>query len=148
MDRPSWTVRVGNADRGAAIGYVRSSRIEVGLPLQFDEQYGRVTALEYLGAAVAADLVVGLTELARRLRLQLDHVEAVAHIELENALVHLGVKGEVGSPRIERIAIKIYVDTLDDPAAVERAFREVLDRSPLVQTLGPTVEFSHELKIT
>jgi uncharacterized OsmC-like protein len=143
-----WTVRIGGGERDSAVAYLRKSRVEVGLPLTFDDEYPRVTALEYLLTAVAGDLVVGLKAHARKRRITIDNIEATAHLQLEDPLAHLGVVGDHGSPRIQGVSIKIYVDTLDDPERVEQAWREVLDRSPMIHTLSSVVELEHELAIT
>jgi hypothetical protein len=129
-----WTVRVAAGPDDRATAYARKESIALGAPLAFDEEYPRATALEHLLAAVGADVVVGLRLAARRRRLELDHVEAVVEGSLENPLVHLGVVGEEGTPRLDALVVKVYVDTLAAEAEVRRAWEEALARSPMVHT--------------
>lgn len=142
-----WSVRVGGDDAASATAYVRRHRIEIGAPLSFDEEHPRATALEHLVAAVAADAVVGFGSRAHRRRLEVDAVEAVAHVELQNPLTHLGVVGEKGHPGIVRLDVKVYVDTPEDEARVREAWGEALARSPMRHTLSSAVDLTYELKL-
>src|SRR5947208_51170 len=94
----AWRARVRATRRGQATAYVRKHQFTVGAPVQFDEQYDQVTALEYVLAAIGADLVKGFQSAADRRRLTVDQIEAVVSGQLDNPLVHLGVVGEAGHP--------------------------------------------------
>ena len=134
MEPTRWTVRVSSDGGDGSVAFARTVRLEVGAPISFDPEYPRATALEQVLAAVASDVVAGLVALARTRRLELDHVEAVVHGELQNPLVALGVVGEEGHPGLDRIALKVYVDTLEEEPRVRALFAEMLHRSPLVNT--------------
>ncbi len=97
---------------------VRRHQFEVGAPLHFDEEYDRVSCLEYVLAAIGGDLVNGMRRLAHRCRLRVDQIEAVVEGELNNPLTYLGVVGESGHPGLEKVSVSIYVSTLEDEERV------------------------------
>lgn len=131
-----------------ASAYVRSRTVEIGAPLTFDPEYPQVTALEHLLAAVAGDIVTGFSELARKNRLRLSHVEAVIHGELENPLVSLGVVGEEGHPGLSSLSVKVFVESSADQGAIRQVWNETLHRSPMVNTFQRAVRFNVELELT
>jgi hypothetical protein len=103
-----------------------------------------VAAIEYALGAVGGEVVNGLREFARRRRLPIDAVEAVVTAELHDGLAYLEVIGENGRPRIRRIAIKVFVASVDD-AAIRALFDEMIERLPLVSTLRETLDLDVEL---
>lgn len=139
MEEVSWTLRVRATGPNQATVYARQHRFTVGVPVQFDEQYDQVTALEYALAALGADLVNGLHLAARRRRIALTDVEAVVAGALDNPLMYLGVVGEVGHPGLARVSLRVYVSTDADAEAVEAAWMEAQERSPLARALQPGV---------
>jgi uncharacterized OsmC-like protein len=147
MEQHTWRVRVHHAGRESATAYVRQHQFGLGAPLSFDAQYGQVTALEYLLAALGADLTVGLQTVARQRRLAIDDVEAVVSGELDNPLVYLDVVGEEGHPGLARVFVKLYISTEEPEEAINAAWREVLRRSPLVNTLLPGLALELTLQI-
>ena len=140
-----WQLRVRATGRGRATAYTRNQSFEVGKPLQFDAEYGQVTALEYVLGAIGADVVNGLVDTARAKRLGVDSVEALVTGELNNPLMHLGVVGEEGHPGLETVRVKVYVTSDETEAKVIEAWNEMLDRSPLVHTFRSVLDL--ELKI-
>ena len=132
----TWTLRVSSEEVGSATAYVRRHRFEVGVPLQFDEAYDQVTALEYVLGAIAADVVVGLRRLARRRR-------------VDNPLTFLQVVGEEGHPGLVAVVLKVYVSSIDPPDRVNAVWEETLRTSPLVRTFQDSVklELEHEVVI-
>ena len=145
----TWTLRVSSEEVGSATAYVRRHRFEVGVPLQFDEAYDQVTALEYVLGAIAADVVVGLRRLARRRRVDVDRVEALVHGRVDNPLTFLQVVGEEGHPGLVAVVLKVYVSSIDPPDRVNAVWEETLRTSPLVRTFRDTVklELEHEVVI-
>ena len=72
-----WTVRVSHGPgQGRSRAFVRAHSFEAGAPLSFDVAHPRVTALEYLLAALAADLAGGVALVAKRRRVEVDDVPA------------------------------------------------------------------------
>lgn len=144
----TWRVRVVSTGRRRATAYARGHRFEVGPAVSFDAEADPVSALEYALAALAADLVSTFTGLARRRRLEIDAVEAVATGALNNPLTVLQVVGEEGHPGLERVVIKMYVVSPAAPAEIGRVFEEARALSPLARTLRAAVDLSIELDIT
>ena len=147
MDNFNWKVRVRATERDIATAYVRGHDFEVGLPVRFDEQYQRITALEYVLGAVGADVVNGLQSASRRRRVGIDNVEAVVSGKLNNPLVALAVVGEEGHPGLERIGVKVYVSSAAPEEEIRRAWDETLDRSPLLHTFKPVLELELRVEV-
>ena len=122
-------------------------QFSIGRPVEFDDASPHVAALEYALGAVGGEVVNGLREFARRRRLPIDAVEALVTGELQDGLVYLEVVGETGRPRIRRIAIKLFVASVDDEAT-RTLFNQMIDRLPLVSTLREAVDLDVELILT
>jgi len=142
-----WRARVSTDDAGSASVYVRKHSFIVGRPLEFDQEAGAVSALEYLLGALGADVLNGFRAEAKRRRLHLDRAEATVDGRLDNALTHLAVVGETGHPGLSRARVKVYASTAAPEASVKEAWADSLERSPLVRTLRPTVDLSLDLEV-
>jgi hypothetical protein len=139
MERFAWTLRVSSTGQGQATAYVRAHQVAIGLPVYFDEQYDQVTALEYVLAALGADLVTGFEVLARKRRMHVEHVEAVVIGELNNALTHLSVVGEDGHPGLEQVTIRVYVGSEEDEEQLRQVWHDMLRTSPLARTFSQLI---------
>ena len=137
MTEPAWSVRVHSASAAATTAFVRQERIPLGEPLSFDPAYRGVTALEHVLAGVGADIVGCVRRAARRQRVDVDDLEAVVDATLENALTYLGVVGEEGAPRVERVHVTVYVSSQEEEERLTAVWDEALLRSPMASTLGP-----------
>ena len=142
-----WRARVSGEAPNRATVYVRKHSFPVGKPLDFDEEAPAISALEYVLGALAADVVNGFRAEAKRRRIGLDRVEATVEGRLDNPLTHLDVVGERGHPGLTQAAVKVYASSLDDEASVRDAWTASLERSPLVQTLKPSVALALDLDI-
>ncbi|HZL85893.1 MAG TPA: OsmC family protein [Candidatus Krumholzibacteria bacterium] len=142
-----WDVRVAATATNVAHVFVRKHQFDVGVPLSFDREEERATALETALGALGAEIVVGLRRVARKHRLVVDDVEATVQARLRNALVYLGVIGEEGDPGIRQVRIRVYVTTAAPAAAVERVWQEVLATSPLICTFRHAVDLELTYKI-
>jgi hypothetical protein len=140
-----WSVRVRAESRQEFTVLARNHAVRVGPALSFDTQDHLPSALEQFIGAYASDLLSGFQTFARRRRVPIDALEIVVECRLENPLVHLGVVGEEGSPRIERIEGSLYVSSDAAPAELEDLWEIVLDRSPLHATLARSVELAIRL---
>ncbi|MSQ32833.1 MAG: OsmC family peroxiredoxin [Dehalococcoidia bacterium] len=147
MEETRWTLRVRAGSKGPSTIYVRRRQFQAGEPLHFDPEYAHATAVEYLLAAIGADLVGGLQVIARRQSLQMNQVEAVVSGKLNNPLTYLGVVGEEGHPGLEQVAVTVYVSSAESEARIRQAWDEMLKRSPLVNTLKPTVRLDLTVKL-
>jgi hypothetical protein len=147
MEKHRWQVRVLSSAGGRAVAYARRRHFEIGAPVQFDEEYDAITALEYVLGAIGADLVNGLQALAAKRRIPVDEIEAAVSAQLNNPLMYLGVIGEQGHPGIEKIAIRVYVNSPADEAEVRLLWDEVLIRSPLVWTFGKSLQLELDFQL-
>jgi hypothetical protein len=141
-------VRVASGSDVGSTAYVRTNRFEIGAPLTFDAKYPAVTALEYLLAAVAGDVIACLRERCRKHRVPLGRVEALIHGSLNNPLVFLGVVGEQGDPALNALVVRLFVETRAEETLLREAWEEALARSPMVNTFRALVRLAIELERT
>lgn len=141
----TWRARARHAGHLRSTVYCRNFVIEVGQPASFEERDALPSAVEHLLAALAGDLVVGLGSACARAGLEVDDVELTARLTLEDVLAHLGLSG--GSPAIERIAVKCYVTTMEDPGTVRAVWDEAVARAPVAATLARACELTLTLAI-
>lgn len=134
----------GHADARVSVG---RRQFSIGRPVEFDEASPHVAAIEYALGAVGGEVVNGLREFARRRRLVIDAVEALVTGELQDGLAYLEVIGQKGRPRIRRIAIKVFVASMDE-MATRVMFDEMIERLPLISTLRDTVDLDVDLVLT
>ncbi len=139
-----WSVRVSSQEGMKARAYVRNHAILVGQPASFDTEDEAPSAVEYLLAALAADLAVGLRWRASRRGLPIRNLEVALRASANNILVFLGIEGEDGHPGLERIEGRLFVDADVENEVIEELWRETLSRSPLAQTLERPVSLSIE----
>jgi len=137
-------LRVTVPERAVARVSVGRRNFSIGRPVEFDDASPHLSALEYALGAVGGEIVNGLREFARRRRLTIDAVEALVTGELENGLAYLEVIGENGPPRIRRMAIKVFVASVDNQAT-RALFDETIARLPLVSTLRDALDLEIEL---
>src|SRR4051794_20671826 len=104
-DAHRWSVRVSSTGKDTARVFVRKHQFTVGAPVHFDEEYGQVSALEYVLGAAGAELVHGLVSLGRRRRLAIDHAEAVVQGSLDDALAYVGAVGAAGHAGLAEVAV-------------------------------------------
>jgi hypothetical protein len=140
MEGHTWTLRVSATERGQATVYTRQHQFCVGAPVHFDRSYEEVSALEYVLGAIGADLVNGIQRLARRRRIAIEQLEAVVVGELNNPLTYLGVIGETGHPRLEKIRIKVYLASPEAEATIQRLWQETLATSSLVRMFQASIQ--------
>jgi hypothetical protein len=139
MEDTRWTLRITSAPPTGASAHVRKHTFAIGAPMSFDAEYGAVTALEYLLGALGADLVGGIQSVGRRRRVEIDDVEVVVHCTLHNPMVYLRVVGEQGDAGIRAIEARVYISSLEDEARVRAVWTEMMETSPVVNTLVKAV---------
>jgi uncharacterized OsmC-like protein len=140
MEDTRWTLRVTAMRPSGSTAHVRKHSFAAGAPISFDAEYGAITAMEYLLGALGADLVGGIQAVARRRRVEVDDVEVLVHGVLHNPMVYLRVVGEAGDAGIRAIEARVYISSLDDAARVRAVWAEVLESSPIVNTLTKAVK--------
>jgi hypothetical protein len=144
MTTITMSLRVAAPAPTAAHVSIGRRHFSIGRPVEFDDASPHVAALEYALGAVGGEIVNGLREFARRRRLAIDAVEALVAGELQDGLAYLEVIGENGRPRIRRIAVKVFVASVD-ANATRALFDEMVGRLPLVTTLREAVPLDIEL---
>ena len=95
------------------------------------------SALDYLLAALATDLISGLAQECRHAGLTLDEVELRLEALLENPLVVAAVVGEKGSPRVASIRGSLYVRSGSAEDDIRAAWQRACERAPVLATLAP-----------
>ena len=135
-----WTLRMTAVHPVGSTAHARKHSFAVGAPISFDAEYAAISALEYLLGAVGADLVGGIQTVARRRRVEIDDIEVVIHGVLHNPMVYLRVVGEGGDAGLRSIEARVYISSLDDEARVSAVWTEVLESSPIVNTLAKAVK--------
>jgi uncharacterized OsmC-like protein len=143
-----WSVRVRSLGVSESRAYARNHTIVVGQQASLKESDPHPSAIEYMLAALGADLASGLRREAERAGTALDAVEIALAAELDNALVHLGVIGEEGSARVKSVDATLYVQTDAGEDDVRRLLEASLPRSPLFATLSRSVEIHLKLRVT
>jgi len=147
MDGLDLTLRVrATGGRGVRVT-TRGVQLSIGRPVEFDAEATEASALECALAAIGAEIVGGLKEVARRRRLAIDDVEAVVKGTLEAPLVYLGVVGETGRPRLSTVSVRVYVSSPEEGELIERAFHDAMMVLPLVGTLRAATNLTTELVI-
>ena len=140
-----WSVRV-RAAQGQVTGSLRGQTFAVGPPVQFDSASQSPSALEAFLAAYGADLLGGFARLADGSRIPVDAAEIAVQGDLENPLVHVGVVGEDGSPRLAWLRATLFVHARAETATLESLWQTTLTRSPLHQTLVRAVPIDARLQ--
>jgi len=97
------------------------------------------SALDYLLAALATDLVSGFGEESRRAGIVLEDVELRLEAFLEHPLVVAGVVGEQGSPRVGAIHGSLYVGAEGDEVLLRALWQQACTRAPVLASLTPGV---------
>jgi len=113
----------------------------------WDSAASHPSALDYLLAALATDLVSGLGEESRRASLALDDVELRLEAFLEHPLVIAGVMGEEGSARLRSIRGSLYVVSSIGEAELQSLWQRVRERAPVLASLMPGVSIDITLKL-
>jgi hypothetical protein len=142
-----WSVRVGNTSSDQATVYVRQHQFDVGAPIQFDQNYDSLAALEYVLGAIGADIANCLRIVAHRHRVEIDKVEALVSGKLNNPLTHLGVVGEQGHPGLETVSVRVYVSSMEKEGRIRQVWAEMQEKSPLVCTFRSAINLELELQV-
>lgn len=141
------TLRVTAHEPERARVSVRKEQFIVGRPLELDAASPRIGAVEYAIGALAGEVVNGVRQFAWRRRVDLEHVEALVTADLAHELAYLEVVGEEGAPRIDRVHLKVFIASADEPG-IRRLWTDLLDRLPLLGTLRVAVPIDLDLIVT
>ena len=152
MDDPPSTalVSVRSTYRGkeGTVTVARAHEVARASGVSFDSKEPLPTSLELFLAAVAADVLGAFGRLAIQRRLPLDEAEAVLKATLADPLAFLGVFGAPGIPRVAALHLKLHLGTPAPRHAVHAAWDEAVRRSPLLNTLRPSLDLTLDLAFT
>jgi hypothetical protein len=140
-------LRVCSARLGESTAYVRQQQLTLGRAMTFDSLDAKLSAVETFASATAADLLDTFRRVTKERRLLVDEIEASVTAELDNALVHLGVVGEEGSPALKSLHIKAYASSFASESELSEAWRSAQLRSPLITTLQKAASVEATLQI-
>ena len=140
-----WRARVRSTGSLKSTVYCRNFSIEVGQPASFETSDKHPSAVEYLLAALAGDLVTGFATECAKSSVSVDDIEMTINGKLSNVLAHLGL--EDGDPSFASIEMKLFVSSFEDQTKVREAWERTLKRSPLATTLQKAVDLKIKLSI-
>ena len=143
----TWTLRLRWLGELATTVYARNNAFTVGQPASFKAGDPHPSAVEYLLGALGADLTNGFQIQASRAGLTIDAMEFSVAGRLGNVLVFLGVIGEEGNPGFSEITGTLYVSADAEEATLQEIWQTTLARSPIYNTLKPTVHLNLALRV-
>lgn len=126
--------------------FCRNHQWEVGQPASFDVRDDAPSAVEYVLGALGACLVQGLQIRASQRGIGIDELEISLSGRIDDIFVFLGFRpeGDVeedgehpvdGHPGFDRITGTLYVQSDEEDEVLEALWREVLEASPVTQSL-------------
>jgi hypothetical protein len=140
-----WRARARSTGNLKSTVYCRNFSIEVGQPASFEASDKYPSAVEYLLAALAGDLITGFAAECTKNSLAVDDIEMTVSGRLNNILAHLGL--EDGDPSFASIEMKLFISSFEDQAKVCAAWDRTLKRSPMAATLDKAVDLKVKLSI-
>ncbi len=140
-----WTVRVRSTEAMQARAYVRNHAFAIGQPASLDTEDAAPSAVEYVLAALAGCLAVGLRWRASKRSIEVFDLEVSLKARIDNLLVFLGVEDD-GHPGVSQVEGSLFIDADADDDVLEELWRETFARSPVRHTLGREVPIRIERK--
>jgi len=144
---PDCVVRAHAAEDGRVLLHSRTHSFAAEGQTSYAPSPGHPSALDYLLAALAADLVAGLAREAARAGFLLEAVELSLAGRLENPLAPLGVVGESGSARLAEVSGSLYVSADAPEEALRERWEAALSRAPVYATLAASTNVDITLKL-
>jgi uncharacterized OsmC-like protein len=115
--------------------YAGNATLLSGVQLNLEPSKERASAVELLLSSWAGDVAAGFRARLEKRGVVVDALELSVRATLEGALVHLGVIGEEGVPRVASITAAIYLTFDGEEDVAHAALEEALARAPVHQTL-------------
>ena len=140
-----WRARARSTGILKATVYCRNFSIEVGQSASFESADRHPSAVEYLLAALAGDLVTGFANECAKNNLVADDVEMTVGGKLHNVLAHLGLEG--GDPSFASIEMKLFVSSFENETKLKEVWDMTVRRSPLAATLAKSVDLKIRFSI-
>ena len=142
-----WKARVSWVTGERSTAYARNNSFLIEKQASFKDKDPHPSAIEYLLGAFGGDIAAGFQSLAPRFGVSIYALEISLSGQLNNSLTLLGVVGEEGHPGLETIEGRIFVSTEASEEEVERVWKSVQERSPLINTLKRAVNLEFRLVI-
>jgi uncharacterized OsmC-like protein/TusA-related sulfurtransferase len=142
----AWQVRVRWTGGMLAKAFARNHSFVVGQPASFDTEDEAPSAVEYLLGAVAGALATGFQWRLSQKGVSVHNLEVKVNARSENILVFLGL--EEGSPALEAVEGRVFVDCDGEEEVVNELFEETLRRCPVTRTLSREVPVNVEMRRT
>ena len=144
---PACAIRAHAAPGGQVRLHARNHSLVAEGQTSYAPRAEHPSALDYLLAALASDLVLGLGREAVRAGVTLDDIELNVTAHLDNPLVALGVVGETGSARVAVVRGSLYVSADLTEAALCDLWTRVLAKATVHATLAACITFDIALKL-
>ncbi|MGB7346845.1 MAG: hypothetical protein WBD20_21665 [Pirellulaceae bacterium] len=128
--------------------FARAHQIELGQPWSFDVAEPSFTGAEQILGLLASDVIGLFISICKQRRLIVDLAEATVKAELANTLRYLGVVGAEGTPAYENFQMRVYVDSPAEPAKLEDAWSEAVQRAPFLNVLKRGTEVDVSMQLT
>lgn len=141
-----WSVRVREAKGLSAKVFSRNHTFTSGQPAEFSPKVDAPSAIDYLLTSLGSCLVVGFKALASKRNIVIDEMEFTLKGKLENILYHMELEDQ-GSPKVDQIAGVFYVTSPNEEDELQEVWRKTLERSPIYQTLQPSVSINLKFQV-
>lgn len=142
-----WSIRAVSTARRETKLYAGNTAISAGVQVNLQPSADRLSALELLLSALAADLVEGYRAQLEKRGIVPFGLELLLKAKLGNALVHLGVIGEHGDPGLSELTATLYVSADASEADLHAALEEALVRAPVYATLRRAANIQLKLAV-
>jgi hypothetical protein len=140
-----WRARARSTGILKSTVYCRNFSIDVGQPASFETADRYPSAIEYLLAAVAGDLITGFAGECAKNNITVDDIEMTISGKLNNVLVHLGL--EDGDASVASLDIKLFISSFDDEKNLRESWERTILRSPMAATLAKAVDLKIRFSI-
>jgi uncharacterized OsmC-like protein/TusA-related sulfurtransferase len=141
-----WSVRVCEVQGLGAKVFSRNHTLTAGQPAEFSSKVDAPSAIDYLLTSLGSCLVVGFKAHASKRNIVIDEMEFTLKGKLDNILYHMELE-EHGSPKVEEITGVFYVTSPNDDDELLEVWRITLERSPIFQTLQPSVSMNFKFQV-
>jgi hypothetical protein len=142
----AWSVRASSTDGRLTRLHAGRHSFSAGPAVSFRPDEQLPSAIEYLLAALAADIVSSFARCAGERAAEIDAIECRISGQLDDPLASIGVVGASGSPALGVVTGTLYVSGDAEPSALRGAWCAALRRSPLFNTLAPCVSLRIEMR--
>lgn len=141
-----WRARAKATESGATRVFARNHAFDVGQPASFDTADAAPSAVEFLLGAIAGELIAGLRWRASRAGIPCQALELSLSTGASDPGALLGLAG-AGRAGLSEIAGRLYVQCDAGEEVLAPLWRETLERSLIVNSLGPDILLELDFKV-